>query len=178
MTRVGPEAYERCVRTSWRALKRLGVPDASVPDAVQDVLLVMHRRRHEFRGEASAHTWLYGIILRVASNYRRRERHLRARGSAADATAVLESVASQAPSPLDEVVRIEAKRLLHALLAAMQTSLREVFVLVELEGLTLPEAAALLAESEATCKSRLRSARRAFNLGVTRARARDEWRLG
>ena len=50
--------YADIVDLAWRALRRLGVPEPVLPDAVQDTLLVVHRRRDEFRGEASFRTWV------------------------------------------------------------------------------------------------------------------------
>ena len=56
----------------WRNLRRLGVPDPLVEDAAQDVFLVVHRRWDSWQAERSTvETWLFGIVLRVARNYRR-----------------------------------------------------------------------------------------------------------
>ncbi len=43
-------------------------------DAAQDVFLVALRRLDDFEGRSSLTTWLYGICVRVAHGYRRRER--------------------------------------------------------------------------------------------------------
>ena len=56
----------------WRALRRLGVPERDLPDAAQDVFVVVHRRLGEFDGGSRVSTWLYAICLRVASDRRRR----------------------------------------------------------------------------------------------------------
>ena len=50
----------------WRITGRLGVPAAAVDDAVQDVFVVLHRRRHEFDDRGSIRALLYGITRRVA----------------------------------------------------------------------------------------------------------------
>ena len=63
--------YAEHVAMVWRALRRLGVPETSIEDAVQDVFLVAHRRAGEFEGRSSVKTWLYGIALRVAKDHRR-----------------------------------------------------------------------------------------------------------
>ncbi len=55
----------------WRNLHRLGVPSLVLDEAVQDVFLVVHRRRDEFAGRSSLRTWIFGIVLRVAKDYRR-----------------------------------------------------------------------------------------------------------
>ena len=64
----------------FRVLRRLGVTEASAEDALQDVFFVAWRRRSDFEGRAALRTWLYGIALRVARDYRRqRDRRARER---------------------------------------------------------------------------------------------------
>src|SRR5688572_24262740 len=58
--------YEEHFQFVWRSLRRLGVREADVPDAVQDVFLVVHRKLPEFEGRSKVTTWLFGIALRVA----------------------------------------------------------------------------------------------------------------
>ena len=144
----------------WRGLRRLGVPEASLEDAAQDVFLVVHRRGAEFEGRSSLRTWIYGIVVRVAKDYRRAEqRHaLRVAGFAE----LLEAAPARASTPADEAERREANRLLHAALASMKDELREVFVLVELEQLPVRDAAVVLGIRVRACQRRLRAARAAF----------------
>ena len=52
----------------WRVLRRLGVAEADVEDACQEVFLVVHRRAESFDGTSSVKTWIYGICVRVASS--------------------------------------------------------------------------------------------------------------
>ena len=164
--------YAETIDLAWRSLRRLGVADAVLADAVQDTLLVVHRRRAEFRGEASFRTWVYGIVLRVASGYRR---------SAGRARAVfdrqpleVDAAPSAAPSPFEHLEQRAATELLHRMLDELPDGVRDVFVLVALEELSIEAAASVLGISAATCKSRLRTARRAFDAACTRERARRE----
>ncbi len=55
----------------FRNVRRLGVPDAHVDDAVQEVFLVVHRRLAEFEGRSSVKTWIFGVLARVAADHRR-----------------------------------------------------------------------------------------------------------
>ena len=61
----------------WRIARRLGVAEAALDDAVQEVFLVAHRRAAEFEGRGTVRAWLYGIVRRVARDPRpsRRERY-------------------------------------------------------------------------------------------------------
>jgi RNA polymerase sigma-70 factor, ECF subfamily len=154
-------------------LRRLGVPAHAVPDAVQDTLLVVHRRQAEFRGDSSVRTWVFGIVLRVASGYRRRERRSSAvfqRAGSPD----LERAPSDAPSPFEHLEQSAATELLHQLLDELPAELRDAFVLVELEELSIDRTASMLGLRASTCKSRLRTARRLFDAAVCRERARSE----
>ena len=163
--------YAEVVDLAWRTLRRLGVPDASLADAVQDTLLVLHRRRDEFRGDASFSTWVYGIVLRVASGYRRSARRA---GSVFDErqSLAVEAAVSAGPSPFEQLEQRAATELLHQLLDELPADIRAPFVLVELEELSIESAAAALGLRASTCRSRLRSARRAFDEASGRERAR------
>jgi RNA polymerase sigma-70 factor (ECF subfamily) len=164
-------SFESLARVALRTLRRLGVDDEAISDAAQDALLVVHRRRDEFRGESALQTWFYGILLRVASEHRRKIRQRRSLFLLSDAP-VGEHTASDEPSPFDNLERAAAARLLHELLDQLPELLRAVFVLVELEELSIPDAAQALDVSLTTCKSRLRTARRAFDAAATRERSR------
>jgi RNA polymerase sigma-70 factor (ECF subfamily) len=165
--------YAETIDLAWRSLRRLGVADAVLADAVQDTLLVVHRRRAEFRGEASFRTWVYGIVLRVASGYRRSAGRARA---VFDHQQPLEADAapSAAPSPFERLEQRAATELLHRLLDELPDGVRDVFVLVALEELSIEAAASVLGIGAATCKSRLRTARCAFDAACARERARRE----
>ena len=66
-------------------------------------------------------------------------------------------------APADEqLASAEKRRLVHAALARLSPEQRAVFVLCELEGLTMPEASAELGINLNTAYSRLRLAREAF----------------
>src|SRR6202035_1687813 len=58
--------------TVTRTLRYLGVPEADLMDAAQEVFLVVNRRFREFEGRSSLSTWIRQICLRVALSTRRR----------------------------------------------------------------------------------------------------------
>jgi RNA polymerase sigma-70 factor, ECF subfamily len=148
----------------WRSLRGLGVSEASVEDAAQDVFIVVHRRLASFEERSSWRTWLYGIVLRVARNYRRRE-HRKGGHAPLDRAP---DVADAAPGPHEEAATAEALRRLALLLGALDEPKREVFVLFELEQMSAPEIAEALGINVNTVSSRLRAARRAFEAAVER----------
>ncbi len=169
--------YQQIAVLAWRTLRRLGVPESSLADASQDVLLVVHRRRSDFRGDSSLSTWVYGIVLRVASNYRRtRRRSFAVFDRSRNAAEV--SASTKAPSPLEHAEQRAAVAALERILDDMPETLRSAFVLVELEELETAEAARLLDVSESTCRSWLQRARKSFNVAVARAQLRHARDMG
>lgn len=165
--------YDRWFDFVWRSVRRLGVPDGSVDDAVQDVFLVVHRRLGDFEGRSSIKTWLFGIAMRVAKDHRRAAARRR------PAEPLRESMVD-APRgcPHEHAAKNEAVRLLHALLDALDDEKRAVFVMAELEQMSVPEIAETLDANLNTVYSRLRAARAAFDGAVERHRARDRRAAG
>jgi RNA polymerase sigma-70 factor (ECF subfamily) len=86
-------------------------------------------------------------------------------------------VADAAPSPQERVANREALRTLHAVLDSMTDERREVFILAELEQMSVVDIAAAVRENANTVYSRLRAARADFVRAVAKARANDEWRM-
>ena len=145
------EIFQAEVRFLWRALRSLGIPEADTDDLCQEVMIVVHRRLHEFKGH-SLRGWLYGICVRVASDYRRSAR-VRRRSREPVPEQIVQAVAESDA----EAKRLEA-RLLSAL-DELEYDKRVVFVLYELEELTLREISEALSTPLQTIYSRLNSAR-------------------
>jgi RNA polymerase sigma-70 factor (ECF subfamily) len=167
------ELYEQNFRFVWRVLRRLGVSEADVPDAVQDVFIVVHRKLASYEERGSVRTWLVAICMRVASD-RRRLAHVRRHVLDSDS---LERCADSG-SDGDEVTdRREGLALLETILDELPLEQRAVFALFELEGYSGEEIATLLSVPLGTVYSRLRLARQAFRSHVGRRRAQSFPRL-
>jgi RNA polymerase sigma-70 factor (ECF subfamily) len=157
--------YSRHFRNVWRTLRRLGVSDAQLDDAAQDVFLVVHKKLAGFDGR-SLRGWLYAIMVRVASDYRRNT----VQGRTAPLTEAVEDVA---PGPAHVSELNESIRLLHTLLAELDDRKREVFVLGELEQLSAPEIAEVLGVNLNTVYARQRAARQQFDATLKRHQQRN-----
>lgn len=160
--------YDELFEFVWRSARRLGVHEASVDDVTQDVFLVVHRRLDEFEGRSSVKTWLFGITLRVVADWRRTKRR---KGGLLELPAE-DRLPSSATGPDAALEREESARLLQSLLEQLADDKREVFVMVELEELSAPEVAAVLAIPLNTVYSRLRVAREEFERALSRHRAK------
>jgi RNA polymerase sigma-70 factor (ECF subfamily) len=137
----------------WRVLRRLGVREADIEDVCQEVFVVVHRKLGDFAGRSSVKTWIYGIAVRTASDYRRRAGHRR-------------EVATDTPpeelsrdDPHDALVARRARTTLDALLAQLDEDKRAVFVLYEIEELSMADVAEALGCPLQTAYSRLHAAR-------------------
>lgn len=157
----------------WRSLRRLGVRESDVADAVQDVFVVVHRRLSEFEGRSKMSTWIFGICYRVASD---RRKAARVRG-------VVASEAQWLEAPDDRVdIAAEAERRqglekLESILDEMPLEQRAVFTLFELECMTGEEIAQTLDLPLGTVYSRLRLARETFRRATARLQAREQFPL-
>jgi RNA polymerase sigma-70 factor (ECF subfamily) len=160
----------------WRLVRRLGVADSQLEDAVQDVFIVVHRRLADFEGRSSVRTWLASIVRRVVADYRRSMARKPALSRARTEVEV-DDLSTARASPEDGVMAAEAARILHVLLDELDDDKREVFILAELEQWSLAEIAVTVGVNVNTASSRLRLAREAFEQAAERLRARDAWRL-
>lgn len=167
------EVYDEHFRFVWRSLRRLGVRESDVPDAVQDVFLVVHRRLAEFEGRSKVSTWLFGICFRVAGD-RRKLAHVRRRS---DGDEPLLDCADERVDVAAEAERRQGLAMLEAILDEMPLEQRAVFTLFELEGMSGEDIAETLEIPLGTAYSRLRIARDAFRRAVTRLNAKDQFRL-
>ena len=162
------EIYRENYDFVWRTLRRMGVNACDAKDAGQKVFLIAHRRLPEFEGRSSLKTWLCGIALRVASDYRRsavsRREVLVAEDSLAATTEASQLLGLEQQERLAE---------LDAILGELPLEQRTVFVLFELEEMSGDDIAKLIAVPEGTVRSRLRLARQAFSKIVDRRHGRS-----
>ena len=160
-------------RIVWRTLRRMGVVPDRVDDAAQEVFIIVARKLDCIEAGCER-KYLLSTAVRVAANFRR------ARAArpefADDETIGLQRDFSPGPEQLLDQKR--TRELLDEVLDSMSRDLRTVFVLFELEGMSVPEIAELVDAPIGTIASRLRRARGCFQAAAKRVRARTEFRGG
>jgi RNA polymerase sigma-70 factor (ECF subfamily) len=118
-----------------------------------------------FEGRSSLSTWLVRITVNEALGRKRAQRRRRAHLENAGVP-MIESYrdrlmrGSEAPAPDASVAREQLRALLEREVGALPENFRAVFVLREIEGLSVEETAEALAIPQATVKTRLLRARR------------------
>lgn len=146
----------------WRSLRRLGLTDDQADDAAQQVFMVAARRLSTIE-VGKEKSFLFGTATRVASDLRRSAPYRR---EIAHVDPGIDLEGAACPEELLEQRR--ARALLDEVLNGMAPDLRSVFVLFELEEMTLTEIASLLDLPRGTVASRLRRARERFQSRLER----------
>jgi RNA polymerase sigma-70 factor (ECF subfamily) len=153
---------QRLFRTAWAILKNR----AEAEDAVQSAYVHAFAAIDGFEGRSSLSTWLTRIVLNEALG---RSRATSRRTARLDAESVVDldpyreklmqgSMAAEKPD--SALAREQIRRMIEVAIARLPQNFRTVFVLREVEGLSVEETAQALDVLPATVKTRLLRARR------------------
>ena len=152
---------QRLFRTAWSILKNR----SEAEEAVQSGYLLAFAAIGTFEGRSALSTWLTRIVINEALGRRRaderRRRRLEEQGVAVMDTyreTLMRGSAAEAPDVA--LARQQIRSLLEQAVAGLPDAFRTVFVLREIEGLSVEETAEVLGTPEATVKTRLFRARR------------------
>jgi len=155
------DIYKQYFDFVWSSARHLGAERDAVDDVVQDVFLVIHSKLATLQRPEALRSWIYGIVRRIASDYRRSKRTREFAGATLGAE--LRMSQPYQPSPLEITERNAEVELLESVLAKLDELKREIFVMVEILEMTVPEVARVLEIPLDTAYSRLRRARQSFD---------------
>jgi RNA polymerase sigma-70 factor (ECF subfamily) len=154
---------QRLYRAAWSVLR----DRADAEDAVQEAYLKAFAAMASFAGASSLSTWLTRIVINEALEHRRtaekRQRILREQSVIVDIDDYRERLMAgleTSQSPEAETMRAQIAKLLERAVANLPEALRPVFVLREIEGLSVEETAEALQIPTGTVKTRLLRSRR------------------
>jgi RNA polymerase sigma-70 factor (ECF subfamily) len=139
-----------------RVVRRGGVAERDLHDAVQEVFLVVQRRLPEFEGRSQPRTWLYRIAWNVASETKRRAYRRR------ELLELSAEPAANAPGALEQLQECEQLRALRIAVDGLDPDKREALIHSEIEERPLNELAERRGIPLKTAFSRLYAARRAL----------------
>jgi RNA polymerase sigma-70 factor (ECF subfamily) len=161
-------AFEAIMRSHngrlFRVARAILKDDAEAEDALQDAYLEAYRHMSDFRGDAQLSTWLTRIVVNQSLMRLRRQRRERviipfgARDKAQEREEI-DVPDDKAESPSNAAMRAEFRRLLEDRIDQLPVAFRTVFVMREVEDMTVEETAECLGIPPATVRTRLFRAR-------------------
>jgi RNA polymerase sigma-70 factor (ECF subfamily) len=144
------ELFRRHRDRMWALALRTTRDPELASDAVQDAFLNAFRRAGSFRGDAKVTTWLHRITVNACLD---RLRRVRPTSDIADHDPV---------EPRDRHHSVDVRLDIQAALAQIPEGQRLALTLVDMHGLSVAEAAAVLGVAQGTIKSRCSRGREAM----------------
>ncbi|HEY4940975.1 MAG TPA: RNA polymerase sigma factor [Rhizomicrobium sp.] len=150
---------QRLFRVAWSILRN----KSEAEDAVQESYLRGFAAIGSFHGQSSLSTWLTRIAINEALG-RKRQAGRRAAFLAENSVAVLDTYREKlmgrpSATPEADIMHKQLAKVLEDAVAQLPDTFRTVFVLREIEGLSISETAELLEIPEETVKTRFHRAR-------------------
>jgi RNA polymerase sigma-70 factor (ECF subfamily) len=143
-----PDAFTELVRRHqgrlWAVALRTMRDREEASDALQDALISAFRNAGSYRGDAAVGTWLYRVVVNACLDRMRRRK----------ARPAVPLPDYDLASKGDEHAATEARLMLSEALAQLPEHQRAAIVLVDLQELSVLEAAQVLGVAEGTVKSR------------------------
>lgn len=136
------ELFRRHRDRMWAVAVRTTRDRDLAADCVQEAFIAAFRHADSFRGDAAVTTWLHRIVVNACLDRLRRIRP------------TSELPEFQLAEPRDAHALLETRLDVHAALAKLPEAQRMALVLVDMQGLSVAETAAILDVAEGTVKSR------------------------
>jgi RNA polymerase sigma-70 factor (ECF subfamily) len=158
----------------YNAVVHMVGPSADAEDLAQEAFLKAFRSLKGFRREAEFSTWLYGIMLNCVRSHWRRQGRRKDAASLTDkaaANGAMNEPRSPEDDPFAHSVRAETVAAVRKAIAGLDTELREVIVMRDIQGLSYQQLAQTLRLPLGTVKSRLFRARFALKERISPALA-------
>jgi len=156
---IGALYEEHKLAIYYLALRFLGDPQRA-EDATHDVFLKAFRKLDQFRGEASARTWLYRIAINHCQNLQQSWQHRHVSANSDDP--VWEHAAAKTDSPLRVLETKELGQRIQQTLDRLSGEYRLLLLLVADEELSYEQIAALVGQSPDAVRGKLHRARKQF----------------
>ncbi len=141
-----------------RSLRRLGVRRDDVEDLVQEVFMVLHSRWDRYDSSRPLRPYLFGIAFRVAAAHHRKTKR--------ELPCGVVPVEDHGPRPDQALQTKQARALALSALERIPLPRRAVFVMHEIDEVSMRDIASALSIPRFTAYSRLRKGRREFAAAV------------
>lgn len=174
--RTDYQAFEAVMRRHngrlFRVARAILKNDADAEDALQDAYLDAYRHLDGFRAEAELSTWLTRIVVNQSLMRLRRQKRdgtvVRFGRDGGQAPAEVEVRDDKSESPSTAVLRTEMRRILERRIDELPASYRTVFVMREIEDMSVEETAQVLEIPSSTVRTRLFRARALLRASLSR----------
>jgi RNA polymerase sigma-70 factor (ECF subfamily) len=154
------ELMGRNNRRLFRVARGVADSDEEAEDIVQTAWIKAFRSADQFRGEAAASTWLVRIVLNEAYGRRRRQRPTVELEELDDTpTAQILAFPTAGNDPEANMERAQIRRMLEQAIDELPAPFRVVFIMRDVEEMSIEEVAVALDLPEATVKTRTHRAR-------------------
>jgi RNA polymerase sigma-70 factor (ECF subfamily) len=158
----------------FRAARAILKDDAEAEDAVQDAYLDAYRHMRDFRGDSQVGTWLVRIAVNHALMRLRKQKRNSVvvsfdQPEAGDSGDIVDQLADDRNEPPgDTMIRGEIRQLLERRIDELPISYRTVFILREVEEMSVEETSEALGIPPATVRTRLFRARALLRQALVR----------
>jgi RNA polymerase sigma-70 factor, ECF subfamily len=161
----------------FRVARAILKDDGEAEDALQEAYLEAYRHISAFRAEAQLSTWLTRIVINQSLMRMRRQKRDRVvvpfgdrrEKNAARGEIEMSHVADESiESPPTTTLRAELRRILERRIDELPVAFRTVFVMRDVEDMSVQETARCLSIPEATVRTRLFRARALLREALTR----------
>ena len=145
----------------YRVARSILRNDVEAEDVMQDAYVRAYEHLNQFAGRSEFKTWLTRIAIHEALARVRREKRFIAPGPDQEGDG-MEQFASAQRSPERQVADAELRNLLEQSILELPDAYRSVYMLRDVEQISIDEVSRILELSESTVKVRLHRARRAL----------------
>lgn len=145
----------------FRVVRGILKNDADAEEALQDAYLSAYRAFAKFRGDSKLSTWLTRIVINEALGRLRKQRReqvviaLRPDNPVERRFENEAEIDAPSGSPEEAMVRVELRALIEKKIDELPIGFRTVFIMREVEEMTVEETSQCLGIPEATVRSRL-----------------------
>lgn len=159
---------QRYNRRLFRVARGIVRDDAEAEDVVQETYVRAFTNLGSFRGEAQLSTWLTRIALNEALGRMRRRRPTAELTEPAlnEGSLIMFPTSLMPAGPETEVARSQVRQILEHAVDGLPDLFRIVFILRDVEGLSVEETARHLAIKPETVKTRLHRARKLMRAAI------------
>ena len=170
------QAFEAVMRRHngrlFRVARAILKHDADAEDALQDAYLEAYRHLSDFRAEAELSTWLTRIVVNQSLMRLRRQKRdgpvVPFHQDGSDTRPQVEVRDDKSESPSAAMLRTEMRRILERRIDELPAAYRAVFVMREIEDMSVEETAQCLEIPPATVRTRLFRARALLRASLSR----------